>query len=260
MGIFAGNSGGPKASGRIASFVYGISLPVQAFRLIIGKPALILWSLLPISITIVLYVQVISRLQEFVTTWMSDKIPSLGVSADGWFAMSLMILVKVLLILVSAVTFSVVATIIASPFNDFLAESSEKWIEPRLPPPVGSGWGMRTRLILIDLGKTIAATAATICALLLAWVPLVGFLSALIAALLVCFQYISYAQTRRGVGLGGGLAFLWRHLFACAGFGAVISVLFAIPLASSLALPLAVVGGTILVARAPGSSALGRLR
>jgi uncharacterized protein involved in cysteine biosynthesis len=46
---------------------------------------------------------------------------------------------------------------------------------------------------------------------------------------------------------------MWRHPFACAGFGAVTLLLFSIPLLSVVALPLSVVGGTFLYARAAGS-------
>jgi uncharacterized protein involved in cysteine biosynthesis len=80
-----------------------------------------------------------------------------------------------------------------------------------------------------------------------------------VAFLLVMFHYI-YPQTRRGLGFRYGLGFLWRHAYACLGFGASISFLFAIPFASSFALPLAVVGGTLLVARAQLHPSLSRLR
>ncbi|MCC7443144.1 MAG: hypothetical protein IT285_16045, partial [Bdellovibrionales bacterium] len=64
----------------------------------------------------------------------------------------------------------------------------------------------------------------------------------------------------RGVALGEGLRFLARHFFACVGHGATLTVLFAVPFLGSFVLPIAVVGGTLLVARAPGSAAAAPLR
>ena len=253
-------SKGPKALGPIESFAFGFSLPLRAAKVVFRHPVLIFWSALPISLTLFLYFYVISALQSRLTHWVAERLPDLGASPDGWIATSVMVLVKVVLFLVGAFTFSIIASIVASPFNDFLAESSEKWTELPLSKPLTGGWTLRARLIAIDLAKTAAATAATVIALLISWIPAVNILGLLIAALLVCFQYISYAQTRRSVGLWGGLAFLLRHLFACAGFGIVLTLIFAVPIVSSLCLPFAVVGGTLLVARAPGDARLGRLR
>ncbi|MCR4313075.1 MAG: hypothetical protein NUV58_02410, partial [Candidatus Roizmanbacteria bacterium] len=77
---------------------------------------------------------------------------------------------------------------------------------------------------------------------------------------LVTFQYISYPQTRRDVGIRQGAKFLWHHIYACTGFGSIFLLLFAIPFLSSFVLPLAVIGGTLLAARAPGSPQLSPLK
>jgi CysZ protein len=162
----------------------------------------------------------------------------------------------VALLIAGAVTFSLVATIVASPFNDFLAEAAEPFAEPPLPAVVTRGWRHQLRLLRIDLLKSALAGLTTLLALLLAWVPGLNLLVFALAFLMVTFQFISYPQTRRGVTVRGGLAFLWRHAWACAGFGLVISALFSLPLIASLALPLAVVGGTLLVARATAEPGL----
>ena len=53
------------------------------------------------------------------------------------------------------------------------------------------------------------------------------------AAYLLCFQYLSYPQARRGLGIFKSIAFLFKFPFACLGFGGAVSLLFAIPLISS---------------------------
>ncbi len=129
-------------------------------------------------------------------------------------------------------------------------------MEPVPPQPLFK----KLRLLGLDMVKSVAATGAGLVALMLSWMPVVNFLALLMTFLLFCFQYISYPQTRRGLGVDEGFRFLWNHLYACLGFGAVISILFAIPIFSSFCLPLAVVGGTLLVARAPGAAGIPGLR
>jgi CysZ protein len=153
-----------------------------------------------------------------------------------------------------------VSTIVAAPLNDTLAARTERHAVPPLPPPPRDRPGGQLRLIWIDLVKTIAATVVGFAAMALALVPVVNAGCVVAVCLLVCFQYISYPQTRRHVGLVSGARFLVRHAWACTGFGAAVSALFAIPILQSLALPLAVVGGTLLVARAPGDAHLPPLR
>ena len=220
--------------------------------MIFAHPRLIFWSILPIGITLGLYFYVITTLQALAHAALTGYLASWGWNAEGWAAWTLTLLTKILLLMVSAMTFSIVASLAASPFNDFLAENTERWAQPALPPVKRASVWAKVRLILIDVLKTLAATVATIAAVLMSWVPVLNIFAFLLAFLLICFQYTSYPQTRRGIGVGGGLKFLWRHLFACAGFGAVLSVLFAIPLVASFTVPIAVVGGTLLAARAPG--------
>ncbi len=68
--------------------------------------------------------------------------------------------------------------------------------------------------------------------------------------LLVTFQFVSFPQTRRGEGVLDGIRFLGRNFWVSLGFGMSIAFLFALPLVSTLALPIAVVGGTLLYAHA----------
>ena len=48
---------------RIRSFIYGITLPFEAGRVIFSRPKLIFWSILPILITLGLYGLLIASLQ-----------------------------------------------------------------------------------------------------------------------------------------------------------------------------------------------------
>jgi CysZ protein len=238
---------------RITSLIYGLSLPVRAGRLIVSHPVLIAWSTLPVALTCVLYYYLLRSINAEVETFILGH-----VSTASWL---LVLMAKVVILIVAALTFSFLASLAATPFNDFLAESSERWAsaghQPLLPLPafpsagIFSGyWRNKVRLIGIDLLKTAASLAMGIVALFCSWIPGLNLIALALSFLILAFQFISYPQTRRGQSVGDAVHFLFRHFFACFGFGAAVLLLFSIPFVSIFSLPLAVVGGTLLVGRA----------
>ena len=245
---------------RIQSFWFGLTLPYSAARIILSNRPLFFWSILPIILTFVLYIYGISTLQEYAIGLLQSYIVEWGFKPGSVIGWSFIFFGKLFLWVVAALTFTFASSIVASPFNDYLAEKSEKFAYPPLPPVKNKSFKQQIKLIGIDLIKTIAVTFAAIFAILFAWVPILNIVAFLIAFLLVTFQYTSYPQTRRAIGLKMGARFLWDHIFACAGFGATLTFLFAIPFLASIILPIAVVGGTLLVARAPGSSQIAALK
>lgn len=236
--------------GRIASVLYGAKLPFQATRLILTHPKLFFWSLLPIGITFYIYHQFLGGLNGYLTDTLNSWFMKMGWSKEGIFAVLSFLLLKIILILVGVISFSVISSFVASPFNDFLAESAEKYGAPPMPPAPTTPLTTKLRFILLDMIKSLAALLATLMALLFSWIPILNIFAFIIMFLLICFQYVSYPQTRRGIGLRKGATFLWRHFYASIAFGASVSFLFAIPIISFLFIPCAVVGGTLLYARA----------
>jgi CysZ protein len=233
----------------VSGFLYGASMPLRALRIVLRSPALMGWAALPILITLGLYAFGFQAAQTWAQDMIRVQLVHLGVNPEGWAASGILLLTSLILLLVGAVTFSVVATVLASPFNDFLAEAAEPRCDPPLPSAGNPTLGMRLRLIRIDLVKSGIALVGLLFSVLISWVPVVNLLGFALAFTLVTFQYVSYAQTRRGLASRDGFRFIGRNLFASIGFGAVFTALFAIPFVSCLALPLAVVGGTQLVAR-----------
>jgi CysZ protein len=242
---------------RLHSFIFGFTLPLRSLRLILFRPRLVFWSILPIGLTLVLYFFVIRSLVSALQLSVLAHVSAFGLSQGSLGAWIIVWIAKILIFLVAAMTFSFLATLLSTPFNDFLAESAERWVSPPLPEPeipseglFAGYWRNKARLLAIDFMKTLAASSLAIIALLCSWVPVINAGALLLSFLLMTFQFISYPQTRRGEGIGKGVHFLGRHFFASLGFGIVTSLLFSIPIVSCFMLPLAVVGGTLLVGRA----------
>lgn len=243
-----------------SSALWGLTLPWRSLKTIARNPSLVFWSALPVALTAGLYFWILSSIQASTQAFLIRTFIGWGWDPQGWAAGAMVLLANALLVLVGAVTFSFSAGVLASPFNDFLAEKAEPRAVPALTPAPELPWSGKLRLVGIDLVKTLGAGFAALLALLLSWIPVVNLVALGLTFLLIAFQYVSYPQTRRGLTLGESLRFLVRYPAASLGFGASIAFLFALPLISVLALPIAVVGGTLLYARAPGSADLPRLR
>jgi uncharacterized protein involved in cysteine biosynthesis len=237
----------------VLSFYYGFTLPIRAFRLIARKKRLMVWSALPIFLTLGLSIWGVAWVKAKAVAAGMAWVMAKGYAADSFAVHAAVLLLQITLFVLAAVTFSFIAGIVASPFNDFLAEATEPFTDPPLAP---SNPRLREKLraFVIDLVKTGIVTSMQIIllfiGLLAIWIPGVNIIPFAAAFWLLAYQFVTYPQTRRGEGVGASVVFLKRHFFATFGFGASLGFLFAIPVLSSFALPLAVVGGTLLYARA----------
>ena len=231
------------------NFLYGITVPFRAAWLILRSPALMVWSAIPVFITLLIYILSFAKFQNWAHVWISNLLASQGLATEGVLAGAASLMTWLILILAGAFTFSSVATVFSVPFNDYLAEQSESRTTPALPPCGPIHLRKRIKLLTIDLLKALLGSGLAFFALILSWIPGVNIFALPLTFLIVCFQFISFPQTRRGEGVTEAIAFISRNLGLCLGFGATTTGLFAIPFLSCFMLPLAVVGGTILYAR-----------
>lgn len=243
---------------RIRSLWYGLSLPYHAIQLIVREKSLLLLSFIPIFITLIVYIYVIIQFQSWAKNFIDSHFIHIG--WQGWFAWIINAVTRLIVYLAAALTFAFSSSIVAAPFNDLLAEKTENFSDPPLPQlPKNSFFG-HIKLILIDIIKTIVTAIVGVLFLLLSLIPVVNIIAFVMLFLLISFQFLSYPQTRRGIGLKEGSRFVKHHFFACVGFGITTSFLLSLPLISTIALPIAVVSGTLLAGRAPGSDDKFRLK
>ncbi len=225
-------------------------MPLRALRLMMANPKLLLWAAIPFLLTSALYIAFFVTFFQWISQGLPIWMQSLGMDPTGWVIGVAQALAVLIALLSTALSFSAVASVLASPFNDFLAEAAEAYVYPPLPAAPPGSWSRTARLMAIDMAKNFAALALTAAALLLSWIPVLNIAAFALAVLLLTFQYVSYPQTRRGETLREGFRFLGRHFFCCLGFGIAHLLLFAIPIVSAIFVPVAVVGGTALFARA----------
>ncbi len=226
------------------SWIFGIMLPYRALCLILKHRGLAVLSLLPLFLAALLSYFIFQSLNEYALRYLSGFITS---DYLRWISY----LLQLILFIAVSLAYSFLAGLVALPFNDFLAEKTESYCVPALPPPpheVNHHITSRFRLIWIDLIKTLMSGFILLLCFLMSWIPIVHFFAAALAFVVMTLQYISFPQTRRFKTFRDDLRFVFTHPFACLGFGMILTTCFAVPILGAFMLPLAVVGGTLLVA------------
>ncbi len=243
----------------LLDFAMGLGTPLIAFKTLLIRPRLWLATLIPWLISGTLAWFLMSQ-AVLLGAWILATVAGwLGISAatgaGHLIALVLGWVVTAIAWVAGALLMTWLSAIVALPFADWLAELAERYSEPPLAPATQlSGWFTRAHLrrFKIDLFKTAAGAIWSLAGLVLSAVPVLGILGACLLALGLSFQFLSYPQTRRAMGLGASITYLVRELPACLGFGLVLLAGFAIPFFSAFIFPLAVIGGTQLFGRLEG--------
>lgn len=181
--------------------------------------------------------------------------PAAGGEAS-WFTSGLRWAGEVLVGLVltaAAVVFAVVlASPIASPFNDALSRALEDRLGGAPEHPVSILRDV-TRSVLLELLKLALLAAALGPLLVLSWlVPFVGpalytVAAGALTALYFALDYTEWPWVRRGLGLRARLGELARDWPSSLGFGAGVWLVMFLPVVNLALMPMAVAGGTLWV-------------
>ncbi len=156
------------------------------------------------------------------------------------------ILTLIISILLSYLLFFPIASVISGPFREALATQTEILI-------LGQASEASAGSVLTIIGDVIQSVlfqlSVLILTLSLGWfTPAVGpFITIVLLMYLASLDMVDPALSIRGYLLGQKLKFLRSHLALMAGFGIMAFVLLGIPVLNLLILPVASIGGTILV-------------
>ncbi|MGB0204018.1 MAG: sulfate transporter CysZ [Neptuniibacter sp.] len=147
--------------------------------------------------------------------------------------------------------FSIVANLIAAPFNGFLSEKVEK----RLRGDViqDEGWQAVLALVPRAIGRELAKLAyylpRMLFLLVLSFIPVINivapFLWILFGAWMMAIQYCDYPMDNNKVSFKNMKNMLKADRLTSLGFGGLIQVGMMIPILNLILMPAAVVGATI---------------
>ena len=168
----------------------------------------------------------------------------------GWLEWVLWPLFAIALLVVVFYSFTLVANLLAAPFNGLLAEQAERVATGR--PPAPTDWPAILRELpattLDEFRKIAYALLWSPPFLLLAFlVPLGGpVLWFVFSAWMLALQYLDFPMGNHGLRFRQMRAVLRKHRSLGLGFGGAATALTMIPVVNFIVMPAAVAGATLL--------------
>ncbi|MDX1654926.1 MAG: sulfate transporter CysZ [Candidatus Competibacteraceae bacterium] len=168
-----------------------------------------------------------------------------------WLSWLLWPLFVVAQLIVVFYTFTLVANLVAAPFNGTLAERVEDLVGPnRQRPPQRPLWAEAAIAPLVELKKLGYFIAWTLPLLLLFFIPPLNlaapFVWAAFTAWMLALQYMDYPMGNHRLPFKEQRKVLAEKRWLGLGFGAGVLAMTLVPVLNFLAMPTAVVGATVL--------------
>ncbi|MBA2662809.1 MAG: EI24 domain-containing protein [Bradymonadaceae bacterium] len=248
---------GLQEAGKRARFFAGLSLPLQATKFLVGRPKMWVWAIIPALINLALFV-IVAALFVFNVgrvlgaMWSRPEIVAWYdyLLVGGWYLVfALLAAVGVVL---SYFVVLIVGGVVASPFNDLLSQRTELALTGR----VGNATEGMSQAV--SIARSVGASLLSLVLYLALIVPLFALnlipgigsvvYTVLATAVSIYFLAVEYSDNvldRHGFHYADKLRAIRAHIDFAGGFGAGTSLLLFVPVLNLLAMPIAVVAGTI---------------
>jgi len=229
----------------------------EGLRLILS-PGLRLFVILPVTVNLLLFIGMIYFAVRQFGSWVDTFMPNL----PDWLAFLEYILWPIfvtLVLLIVFFTFTMLANIIAAPFNGFLAEKVEMVARGEDSSPPFS-WAellaMLPRTIAREARKLAYFAPRALALLILSFIPVVNLAAAplwlLFGVWMMAVQYIDYPSDNNKMSWAEMMAWLRQRRWQSLSFGAVTYAALLVPVLNLLIMPAAVAGATLFWVREGG--------
>jgi len=225
----------------------GCGYVITGFKLIL-KPGIRLFVLIPLLVNSLLFAGVIF----FGANQLSNLINFLSSlwAWTEWFSWLLWPLFIILILTVAFFCFSIVANLIAAPFNGFLAEAVEKNLTGKntnvssnldnLPAEIVAALKSESKKFLYFIVRAIPL-------LLLLAIPLLGpAIWFLFGAWMLALEYLDFPLSNNGLLFPQIRELVASHRQLTFGFGIGVMLITMLPIVNFIAMPVAVAGATKL--------------
>lgn len=234
----------------VAGFGSGVADALRGGRMILGTPKLWPLVIIPFAFTLVAFVGVFGAAFALRDRWL-DLLPS-----SGALRAIVGVLAHLALLVVSYFAFLPLASLIAAPFNETIAETVEQLATGREPPPFSPArlLGDLGRAIVHELRKLVRYLLLALGVLLASLLPAIGPVIGLVgggylAARFAAYDALDATLSRWGWPYARKTAFIRGRRAACLGLGAVVAGLLVVPFVNALAMPVGAAGGALLAVR-----------
>jgi CysZ protein len=180
-----------------------------------------------------------------------DNVADLVIAPGAWWRTVLRALLMVglplVLVVLSAFTYTLLCFVVAGPLYDWLSAAVERRLTGRVAEEPSS-----LRNVLVDFGRSIWLAALMLLTELgvllvgLLLVPVTTVLAVAASAVLLALEFLDYPMGRRRMTIRQRLAFASRHRWELLGFGLPMLLGLMVPFVGAAFLPVGVVGGTVL--------------
>ncbi len=217
---------------------------------LLNTPGLRRFVAMPLLINVLLFIGSIYVLAAQFSTMVNEWLSYLP-EWLMWLEWFFWVLFALSALMVVFYTFSILANIVASPFNSLLAEAVEKHLTGQ-PLPPGSSFMQAIKdapvAIFDELRKLGYMALLAIPVLILSFflAPLAPFLWALFGAWMLVLEYGDYPMGNNNMRFGEQRAKLRQNKLLSLGFGGATLAATMIPLVNFLVMPAAVAGATKL--------------
>ncbi|MBK5539108.1 sulfate transporter CysZ [Pseudomonas sp. TH05] len=233
----------------------------EGLKLVLS-PGLRLFVLLPLMINLVLLVGLIYLAGHYFSIWVDGLMPSL----PDWLSFLSYVIWPLFVVLVALMvffSFTMLANIIAAPFNGFLAEKVEVVVRGTDDFPPFS-WGeliaMVPRTLSREMRKLGYFLPRALGLFILSFIPVVNLIAAplwlIFGIWMMAIQYIDYPADNHKLGWNEMLAWLRQKRWQSMSFGGIVYLALLIPFVNILMMPAAVAGATLFWVRERGAENL----
>ncbi len=233
----------------ISDFTRGIGYALKGFSLVRERKVLP-FALIPLLINAVLFGGVIWFGVEWFGQFMESQLPDW---LDWAFVRAILwILFAVGAALVAFYTFTLVANLVAAPFNGWLSER----VEVRLRGERGAEGEQRGLMGEVvasfgaELRKLVYMVLWAIPLLILFLIPVVNLLAPPLwlafGAWMMALEYLDCPLGNHGVVFSRGRGLIAQRRWVALGFGGTVMIFTAIPVLNLVAMPVAICGATAL--------------
>ena len=231
---------------------------------IIFKPNIKKFVVIPLIINFVLFslgIYLLATQYENLIAWLTPDLPSWVPDFINdifdWFIGLLWVLFAAIALMIIFFGFTVLANIVAAPFNAYLSSAVEHELTGKHPIDPRTGFfKIAVETIGGEIKKLSYFFVWLIPVLIISVVPVVNVISpfvwALFSAWMLSLQYIDYPLANRGYSFAKIRYEGSQHKLLTLGFGGTATMATMIPILNFLVMPVSVAGATILTVKSMG--------
>ncbi len=238
------------------SFIKGFLDCFSGFGLML-KPGIRRFVVIPFIINLGLFTLATKLLSDQLDGWLEQLLPGWL----SWLEWLIWPLFAIAMFLIVFYTFTILANLIAAPFNSLLSARIEAMLTGQKPKDINSDRFIKLtiRTIKSELQKILYAIKWFIPLTIITVIPAINivapFLWIIFAVWFFALEYNDYPLANRGQFFEDIKSYNRQHRMRSLGLGTGVFVLTSIPLVNFFAMPVAVAGATKLTTKVSNNSA-----